>query len=572
MHQALPRWALAVLLASVPAAAPAAPRVQQTPVPSFAAPGVESYQASGQILFQLGIMRPQLVNLAGSLVFKRGAPADSNGNSKRDVRTEVVALDLKGDMPGIGIIQVVARPDRASTGLLEAKGARTDYPATAVFDLILTVRTPYGPVIADQPLRVTGAIAKPAANVNLAMVGRTGVLLYYVTPGGPFAIGQITKISAKTLAEIPNPPPLGGLDCFPTTATLELDVFTEDGGTERDNVRLTGTTMVKRSDPRDSDGDGRWEIATEIFAMELAGASARLRDAPLVLGISPRADRATLGRIGPRANGQNFPAESFFDAFIELQTPTGPALINEEKLRLAAAGGIDSYPPGQRPFLLPLNADVQDPGSEVVGHATAVTLVFGELTRCPASLSEVAAGDDTLQTLATVELEMPELGFASAKLSGPVTIRRAPGGDPDGPTGAQPPRIGTEIVALNLSGLVTDDQGREQPVQIVIDRAANLPGARSVGVITQLRRDSPLPAGSFVDLIAEVRIGSGEDLRRYRMAAPVRLAGIVQGIPGRAPLCATSEFAPTGPVEVGLMSVDDGSEAGLLRWWCLMAR
>src|SRR5262249_32462519 len=156
---------------------------------------------------------------AGSLVFKRGAPGDANGNQKRDVRTEIVALDLRGDVPGVGSIPLVTRPERGSTGPIEARSARAHYPAAASTDLCLLVRTRYGPIIADQPLRLAGTIAKPpAVNVSLGMASKAPVVLYYVTPGGPLPVGQITKMTAKTGAEIPNPPPLGGLDCLPTTA------------------------------------------------------------------------------------------------------------------------------------------------------------------------------------------------------------------------------------------------------------------------------------------------------------------------------------------------------------------
>lgn len=572
MNRVLP-WLLAAACATGGAAgAAAAPQAVIQQVPAFAAPGTESYQATAQIQFQLGIVKPLAVNLTGSLVFKRGAPGDANGNGKRDVRTEMVALDLRGDVPDVGAIQLVARPDRASTGLTESRSARADYPVTAAIDLLLMVRTRFGPLIADQPLRLTGTIPKPpAVNVSLAMAGKTPVLLYYVTQGGPLAVGQIARMTAKTGAEIPNPPPLGGLDCFPTTATLDVDVPADDGSTTRETVRLTGTTAVKRGDPRDSDGNGRWAIATEIVSMELVGESARLGSIPLVLTIDPRADHASPGRIEPRAGGQNFPADSFFDLFAQVHSSGGLVAANEDRVRLAAAGGIDHFPPGQRPFVVPLALELHSPSGDVAGQTVALTLVFGDPVPCPASLLAVAPGDDHLTAVATVELEVPEFSLVSARLAGPLTVRRTGAGDLDGP-GPQLPRAGVEIVALDLRGTVTDNQGQPLPVQLFIDRASSTPSRASSGLILQGRPDAALPASEFFDVSLEVRVGSGDALRRYCTAAPVRLSGILQSLPGHTPLCATSDEAPQGPVEVMLMDCATGAEVGTLRWGCLLPR
>lgn len=578
MHRVLPWLLAAACSAGGAAGAVAAPPAVVQQVPAFAAPGTESYQATAQIQFQLGIVKPLAVNLTGSLVFKRAAPGDANGNGKRDVRTEIVALDLRGDVPDVGAIQLVARPDRPSTGLTESRSARLDYPATAAIDLFLMVRTRYGPLIADQPLRLTGTIPKPpAVNVGLAMAGKAPVLLYYVTQGGPLAVGQIARMTAKTGVEIPNPPPLGGLDCFPTSATLDVDVPADDGGTTRETVHLTGTTAVKRSDPRDSDGNGRWEIATEIVSMELVGESARLGDGrlpggiPLVLTIDPRADHASPGRIEPRAGGQNFPADSFFDLFAQVQSSGGLVTANEERVRLAAAGGIDHFPPGQRPFVVPLALELHSPSGDVAGQTVALTLVFGDPAPCPASLLAVAPGDDHLTAVATVDLEVAGLGFTTVQLSGPLTLRRTGAGDLDGP-GPQLPRAGVEIVALDLRGTITDNQGQPLPVQLFIDRASSTPSRASTGLIIQGRPDAALPASEFFDVSLEVRVGSGDTLRRYCTAAPVRLAGILQSLPGHTPLLATSDEAPEGPVEVTLMDCATGEEVGTLRWGSLLPR
>ena len=129
--------------------------------------------------------------------------------------------------------------------------------------------------------------------------------------------------------------PPGGIDEFPSGALLTLDV----PGSGLAHVTLNGPSRVLRSDPSDSDGDGRMEIETELLSMDLSGMSPlgpmRLRESPT---------RASLGRIVQQTPGVDFPADSFFDVFFEVSLDGGANwLPMDQPLRMQAA--IQAIPP-----------------------------------------------------------------------------------------------------------------------------------------------------------------------------------------------------------------------------------
>jgi hypothetical protein len=574
MHALFRRFLLAALLLAGVAAQSRAV-AQQTP-PSFGPAGTDFYRATAQVQFQLGILKAQTVNLTGSILYKRADPGDANNNGKRDTRAQVLTMDLRGSAPEIGAIQLVVRPDKASSGLLEARAARADYPATAALDVYLMVRTKYGPLVAEQPVKLTGTlpgtpVATPALNASLAMAGRTGILLFIPTPGGPLAVGQLSRFSVKTTEAIPNPPPIAGITTFPTQASLEVDLVNDVWETRRETVRFTGSTTIKHSDPLDRDGNGVWEIPTEIVAMQLVSDTNRIGGVPLSITIDPRpganAEFASLGRIDPRAGGANFPASSYFDVFLHVHAPSGLVTRNEEKLRMEAAGGIDRFPPGGRPYVMPVRLELHDPAGEYAGQTVALTLLFGEPAPGSTSMAQLSAATDSYTAaVAEVELELPDFGPAPVRLTGPMTIQRT-----GGAVGSGQPRIGATITALNLNGTLRDDDGSEVPVQLLVD-VASLPGTISPGLLVQMRSDVALPATVAFSLVPELRVGSGAEQRRYWVAAGgVRLVGVFQALPGTAPLCpvVTGEFTET--VTLDLLD-SNGAHVGAITWGCLFPR
>lgn len=155
----------------------------------------------------------------------------------------------------------------------------------------------------------------------------------------------------------PNPPirklpPIGGIDeLVETVAMAQIEIFGFGMGT----VQAQGPTLVRRSNPfPDPLGD---YIDTEIIAMDLVG------NTPFGPGmIVERFDQHSFGqsRMNPP---QNFPLDSFFDVFVEIQLPGAPPglqnLITQVPVHVDALGGIHEVPPSAADYQGPAGGPVQ---------------------------------------------------------------------------------------------------------------------------------------------------------------------------------------------------------------------
>lgn len=129
--------------------------------------------------------------------------------------------------------------------------------------------------------------------------------------------------------------PPGGQDEFPSGALLTVEIPNEGDV----HVTLNGPTLIRRSDPHDTNGDDRLEIETEMLSMNLMG---MLPSGPLMLRESPT--RLSLGRIVQQASSASFPADSFFDVFFEVSMDRGQNWLPiQEPVRMAAV--IEAIPP-----------------------------------------------------------------------------------------------------------------------------------------------------------------------------------------------------------------------------------
>ncbi len=163
---------------------------------------------------------------------------------------------------------------------------------------------------------------------------------------------------SATLTFQPSDYPPGGVDEFPSGALLTLDV----PGSGPAHVTLNGPSRVQRSDPQDTDGDGRMEIETELLSMNLSGMSPlgpmRLRESPT---------RASLGRIVQQTSGVDFPADSFFDVFFEVSLDGGSNWLPvDQPVRMEAV--IQAIPPilAYYQSAQPIAVPVVGPGGQVL--------------------------------------------------------------------------------------------------------------------------------------------------------------------------------------------------------------
>lgn len=100
-------------------------------------------------------------DLSGTMVVDRTPPADRDGDARREIETEIVALDLTGHSPSQGPVRVRVQAERQSAGLaedLDGLGSG-DYPAESFFDVFFSVDTPEpGEWTNDLPDRYRGIV------------------------------------------------------------------------------------------------------------------------------------------------------------------------------------------------------------------------------------------------------------------------------------------------------------------------------------------------------------------------------------------------------------------------------
>jgi hypothetical protein len=140
--------------------------------------------------------------------------------------------------------------------------------------------------------------------------------------------------------------PPAGEDTFPSGALLTAEIF----GVGSFDVVLNGPTTVRRGDPADEDGDGLTDIRTEILAMELTGMSPV---GPITLRQSR--EQPSRGRVEQLDPATPFPADSFFDVFVELDTAAGP-LHNATPVHMQTA--INAIPPIMAFYQSPPTAEI----------------------------------------------------------------------------------------------------------------------------------------------------------------------------------------------------------------------
>jgi len=133
--------------------------------------------------------------------------------------------------------------------------------------------------------------------------------------------------------------PNAGLDAVDAAAVLRLNL--RPGGGSEQTVTAFGAVRIRREDPA-TQPDGRTLVRTEIAAVALRGSSpegaAVIRESPL---------RRSRGQVVQQTPGADFPADSFFDLFLEIETPQG-VLTHHNPVRLEQA--IEALPPVQTAF------------------------------------------------------------------------------------------------------------------------------------------------------------------------------------------------------------------------------
>jgi hypothetical protein len=163
--------------------------------------------------------------------------------------------------------------------------------------------------------------------------------------------------------------PPAGTDEFDSAATITID-FSFSGGPVMTET-VTGPTRIERGTPFNP-GDGRWRIETEIVSMELRGTTAF---GPITVKESPT-ERST-GYVKQKMGGIDFPADSFFDVFVQMDTPLG-RLHNNDPIGMSAV--IHEIPPFEAMYEPPIAipVDLFNEAGDKVGVITHAQHFVGQ--------------------------------------------------------------------------------------------------------------------------------------------------------------------------------------------------
>jgi hypothetical protein len=267
--------------------------------------------------------------------------------------------------------------------------------------------------------------------------------------------------------------PAAGEDRFErTTATVQIEIIAEGASAglqrlqELETVALEGPALVTRGDPQ-RDGD-IYSVKTEIVEMELSGPASF---GPVIVRESP--DKQSTGEVRQQEPGQDFPADSFFDIFVEIELPDlGLTLHNEEGLRMSAE--LSDLPPGDgdsyrgeddRPLYTPAGLQVGRivDALHIPNPPEATEEPEATETEEPAgpTATEPAGGPEQVEITQTEGCEHTQPGVQS-ELQKLVTVRR-PDGTPVEGANVLASATGPGLLSPTAQG-TTNGEGQAQLV------------------------------------------------------------------------------------------------------------
>ncbi len=163
--------------------------------------------------------------------------------------------------------------------------------------------------------------------------------------------------------------PPAGTDDFDSSVQFTVELFGVVGSPF--DITASGPTIIERSDPAPLPS-GHSQIQTEIVSMHLTSITPA---GPLTVRESHLRD--SLGTITELAPGTGFPADSFFDVYVEIEF-LGTTISNLDPVRVQAE--IDAIPPFQEEYTPPnvIGVPLYDSTGRQVGLLTHAAHWVGE--------------------------------------------------------------------------------------------------------------------------------------------------------------------------------------------------
>ena len=428
------------------------------------------------------------IQLTGPTTVQRLDVGDPDGDGRRVIPTEMVQMNLSGYHPDLGPVRISLSETRPSQGRIKEQTPGNNFPADAFSDIFYVVEAfgqpPMGNCSAER-LQVPGGIDELPFSPRAVFEGAPAPIQLCDQDGKPN--GWWGHCNSWSASEIMDPPPYQ--ECMDSYA--ELEIIAPDGTVA--TVLAEGPTVIRIGDMQ-TDRGGGVHFPTEIVSMDLKGMS------PLgEITVSEAPGRASRGAVtsqqGPA--GPFFPADSFFDVYIEIELP-GPTLNSTvhscEPAHMYAL--VDDLPPPigtayENPFdqIIPLLDEQGNHTGWSIRHARHV---IGKLPP-----PQPLAATDCFESTATIGMSSSDPTFPSSLFcEGPTVIRR---GDPPPDGGAT---VDIELVALSLKSV--------GPIEVTIKER---PERASMGTVVPQNPEGPFfPADSFFDVFFEFTLADGTKL------------------------------------------------------------
>lgn len=136
-----------------------------------------------------------------------------------------------------------------------------------------------------------------------------------------------------------------GADIADETLVDGLLDFNRDGKPDAPFVAI-GPMTIQRGQPFDP-GDGKCEIDTEMTLMNMQGTFTDPTGFSRDFTLTTHRDKKVTGKIKQQVAGQDFPADSHLDLFVELVVPINPFIVERPFNQVSARlqGPINCIPP-----------------------------------------------------------------------------------------------------------------------------------------------------------------------------------------------------------------------------------
>jgi hypothetical protein len=289
--------------------------------PAFAQPvfppaGADAFESAMSVVVTVGA-QTRTIDLVGPTAVLRSDPETGDGG-RRLLRTELVAMDLRGTDAVFGEVRVQLDPTKSSVGEVRAQNAGADFPADSFFDVFVVVTVPLtGELVNLVPVRVEAqGIQKlppifdtyqhPPPAIPLVSRANPGAGTIATIGGGSthrpeqlptFSVKPGASIDAADLLEIGNPPVVGL-----TRASLGL---------------VAGDDVTSLSYGTDAFAEGQTTVAFSV-------------------------DPASDGVVGSAVRLQSVAAEAHGDEFVSYLNATNQQLVDESSLVLSTAADVDA--------------------------------------------------------------------------------------------------------------------------------------------------------------------------------------------------------------------------------------